>query len=210
VATNSSSQLKPLKMRKIHLAAIAFFICCLLLVNVSSAQDLAYHKASPKSSAYMLLTHDDYTEKNAPKTIVDKNYKLQKSFNKFFENAGNVNWYNVKRNYLAEFNNNGRRTRALFAKNGYIFYAISYGNEKDLSNDDYRSIKSMYFDFNVINVVEVYSKAVDYTTWLVLLQNKQNTVIARIIDGGVDEYARFNNIPKIKKQRKGHVLIPKS
>jgi hypothetical protein len=197
-------------MRKLFLTAAGCLASSLLLVNVASAQDLAYLKVTPKASAYTLLTSDNYTENNAPKTTIDANMKLQKSFNKSFKAAENVNWYNVKKDYLAEFNNNGRKTRALFGKNGYVFYSIAYGNKESLPEDDYRSIRSMYYDYDIVNVIEVYSAAVDYATWLVLLKNDKNTVIARIIDGGVDEYARFNHENKMKKQRRGHVVIPKT
>lgn len=195
-------------MRQLFVAASGLLLSTFFFT--AAAQDMAYLKTTPKASAYTLLVDDNFKGTSEPKTIIDANLKLQKSFNRYFTNAANINWYNVKKDYLAEFDNNGRRTRALFGKNGYIHYAITYGNESSLPKDVRRSIRSMYYDFTILSVVEVYTKVMDNTTWLVQLKDEKNMVIARVIDGAVDEYARFDNEPKVKKQRKGRIVIPKS
>ena len=197
-------------MRQFFVAASGLLLSTFFLAATTSAQDMAYLKTTPKASAYTLITDNNFADHSTPKTTIDANLKLQKSFNRYFKNAENVNWYNLKKDFLVEFENNGRKTRALFGKNGYRHYAITYGAENSLPKDVRRSVKSMYYDFNILNVVEVETPLVDNTVWLVLLKDDKNTVIARVIDGGVDEYARFINEPKIKKQRKGRIIIPKS
>lgn len=197
-------------MRQFFVAASGLLISSFFLASTTSAQDMAYVKTTPKPGAHTLLAESYVHENSIPKTTIDANLKLQKSFNYYFKNAANVNWYNVKKDFLVQFENNGRKTRALFGKNGYIYYAITHGNESSLPKDIRRSVKSMYYDFNILNVWEIKSGAVDHITWLVQLKDDKNMVMARVIDGGVDEYARYDNEPRVKTQRKGRIIIPKS
>ena len=109
------------------------------------------------------------------------------------------------------FNYHDRKTTALFTKNGYNIYAFAYSTEKDLPRDSRRMLKSMYVDFDILNAIEIHAPEVKTPIWLVNLQSEDNIVIARIAEGGVDEFARYDTKPKAtKKQRKGHVIIPKS
>lgn len=192
-------------MRKLLIAAAGL----LFFSAFTFAQDYAHHNAFPKATLMSFMEGESAPENNSAKVSVDANAKLMKSFNKHFKNANNVNWYMVKKDYLAVFDYNGRKTRALFGKNGYNVYSIAYGAEKDLPKDYRKNLKSMYVDYDILNAVEVHSGAVNHTTWLTTLKDPDNIVIARIIDGGVDEFARYVTEPKQKKQRKGRIIIPK-
>jgi hypothetical protein len=205
IATLFTSSLKLTTMRKLIFAAIG----TLFISAFTFAQDYAYHNPFPKATIMSFMAGENSPELNATTVSIDANTKLQKSFNKHFKNASNVNWYMVKKDYLAVFDYNGRKTRALFGKNGYNVYSIAYGAEKDLPKDYRKSIKSMYVDADILNAIEVHSGAVRHTTWLTTVKDEEKIVIARIIDGGVDEFARFETSPKQKKQRKGRIIIPK-
>ena len=197
-------------MRKLLMAAAGLLFTSLFLTNVSFSQDYAYHNPFPKDAMVDFMSSDVASDKGLTTVSIDANFKLQKAFNKQFKNAGKVDWYNLKKNYLAVFDYEGRKTRALFTKNGYNIYSIAYGAEKDLPKDYRKSLRNNYEDFEVVNAVEIHSSSVEHTTWLALLQNERNIVIARIIDGGMDEFARFDTSPKEpKKQRKGRVIIHK-
>ena len=179
--------------------------------NFSFAQDYAYHKPLQKGTLIAFMAGDKNHESNLNTVSISANAKLQQKFNQRFKNAGQVDWYNLKKDYLAVFDYQGRKTRALFTKNGYNIYVIAYGAEKDLPKDYRHSLKSNYVDYDILNAIELHSAAVDYTTWLALLRNDDKIVIARIVDGSIDEFARYSTKPTaVKKQRKGRIIIPKS
>jgi len=196
-------------MKKLFLAATGLLLTAVF--SLSFAQDYAYHNPFPKNNLVPFMVNEDGAEKTMNTVSIDANYKLQKSFNRLFKNAGNVNWYNVKKDYLAVFDYEGRKMRALFTKNGFSIYTIAYGAEKDLPKWYRKDLKYSYDDFDILNAVEIQSSAVEHTTWLALLKDEDHIVIARIINGDIDEYARYNTKPKEpKKQRKGRIIIPKT
>lgn len=197
-------------MRKILTAVSGLLLTSLFFSNVSFSQDYAYHNPFPKATMEQFMSNVVAAEKGLATVSIDANFKLQRAFDRQFKNAGKVDWYNLRKNYLAVFDYEGRKVRALFTKNGFNIYSIAYGVEKDLPKEYKKTLHNLYEDFEVANAVEIHSSMVDHTTWLALLKSEKNIVIARIIDGDVDEYARFDTKPKMKKQRKGHVIIPRS
>lgn len=198
-------------MRKFLIAASSLMLTTVFFANISFCQDYAYHNPFTKTTMASFMTSDNAVEKELATASVDANAKLQKRFNQRFKNPGHVDWYTVKNAYLAVFDNEGRKTRALFTKNGYNIYAIAYGAEKDLPKNYRRALKSLYVDYDILNAVEIQSASVSHTTWLATLKDDNNIVITRIIDGNVDEFARYNTKPKeVKKQRKGRIIIPKT
>ena len=101
--------------------------------------------------------------------------------------------------YLAEFNMDGRSTRAMFYKNGDIFYTISEGSEKDLPAEVRRQIKSNYVDYIITKVSEINSD--NHSAWVVNLHDDNHLIIARVIDGALDELAHYktqSDTPKNK------------
>lgn len=197
-------------MRKLF-AATGLLLFSVFIAPVSFAQDYAYHNPFSKVTMETFMANENVSEKGLNTISVDANLKLKKSFNRQFKNASQVAWYNMKKNYLAVFDYEGRKTRALFTKNGNTIYSIAYGDEKDLPKEYRHMIKGMYVDFEILNAIEIHSSVVKHATWLTLLQSEDNIVIARISDNGLDEFARYVTKPKEgKKQRKGRVIIHKT
>src|SRR5688500_7239018 len=114
-------------MRNFFLRAAGFVLTSLTVATVSFSQDYAYHNPFPKTILVSFMANETAAEKTLNTISVDANLKLLKSFNKQFKNASQVEWYHAKKDYLAVFDYEGRRTRALFTKNGYTIYAITYG-----------------------------------------------------------------------------------
>ncbi len=196
-------------MRKQMISATGLLLTFLFFSATSFGQYYAHHNTFLKATLVDFMSMESKSEKDMATVSIDANFKLQKAFNRQFKNASNVNWYNLKKQYLAVFDNEGKKTRALFTKNGYNIYAIAYGGEKDLPKDYRKSLKSNYVDFEILNVAEVRASIVKHSTWLATLKDENNLVVARIIDGGLDEFARYDTKPKMtKKQRRGRIIIP--
>jgi hypothetical protein len=198
-------------MRKFFTAAAGVLLTSLFFTSPSFSQDLAYHHPLPKSAMAGFLVHESGVEKTMKVVSVDANLKLQKSFNRQFKDAGQVTWYSLGKKYLAQFNYHDRKTTALFTKNGYNIYSFAQSGEKDLPKNYRRMIKSMYVDFDILNAIEINTAELKHPVWLVNIQSEDNIVIARITDGGLDEYARYDTkLKEVKKQRKGRVIIHKN
>jgi hypothetical protein len=61
--------------------------------------------------------------------------KTIRTFNDYFKGASDLQWYRGEKNkFLAIFTSkDGRISRALIDKTGYLYYGINYGNEESLS-----------------------------------------------------------------------------
>lgn len=144
-----------------------------------------------------------------PVAAVNIGEKIMRSFDKSFGhmNDNDVAWSQItKKTYLAQFDLNGRKTRAYFHNNGFMEYAVSYGVEKNLPKDVRRLVRSNYVDYNIGTSCEV--TVSDKKAWVVNLEDENNLVIARIMDGAIDELAQYQTKFPVKR-RTGKVVIPK-
>ncbi|HVG40103.1 MAG TPA: hypothetical protein VM888_00730 [Chitinophagaceae bacterium] len=193
-------------MRKLLSIAIGTLLTFVVFVNYTFAQDVAYNKipADLKINPNLTLSNNDFSASES--VTIDEKSKLQKSFNSYYKKASDVTWYRSNKNYQANFNNDGRKCRAMFDKQGIMYYAITCGSEKDLPKETRKMIKSTYVDFEIGDILEVSSQ--DKTALLVYLKDDQDIVIARVVDDGLDEYARYSTQFKSKPQRKGRNAVP--
>lgn len=131
--------------------------------------------------------------------------KAIRSLNQTFKNAGTANWSSVKGSYLAEFDLSGRRSRALFSRNGYMIYGITYGGEQDLPKEERHVLKSNYVDYDITSVAEVQANGKRY--WICTLQDANNIVVTRSDEGVLEELQHLAK--KLEPRgRKGKVIIP--
>jgi len=197
-------------MKKQLLAPFLGLLCAATITSTSFAQTTA-SASVPASDKNFNFDYSLALNNNTPSAarVLSPNEvttKATRSFDKSFKEATNAKWYAIdKKTYLATFTHkDGRESRALFAKNGYIYYAISFGNEQSLPKEERRNIKSNYVDYNIGRVSEV--SALGQKVWVVNLQDADNLVIARSADGALDELEHYQTHAKTTK--KGRVIIP--
>jgi hypothetical protein len=131
--------------------------------------------------------------------------KAIRALERSFKDATNLVWYGMnKRRYLATFTHkDGRASMALFAKNGYMYYGISYGDEKSLRKDYRRFIKSQYVDYTFDKVFEIIFE--DQKVWVINLHDDDYVVVLRLTeDGNFEEVEKYKRHAPIKKQRKNN------
>ncbi|OLY93210.1 hypothetical protein SAMN05444008_12241 [Cnuella takakiae] len=132
--------------------------------------------------------------------------KAVRSLNYTYKNASTANWSALKGAYLAEFDLAGRKSKALFARNGYMIYGICYGSEKDLPKEERQVLKSNYVDYEITSVAEVQAENKIY--WICTLQDKDNIVVTRSQNGELEELEHM--VKRMEpKGKKGKVIIPK-
>ena len=197
---------------KKQITRLSTLVCAATLTTGSFAQTTAMMPGpvfDAKNNLEYAFTADDNTPpatSAVPYSAVSP--KARQSFDKSFKDAANAQWYALdKRTYLATFTSkDGRDSRAAFSKNGYMYYAISNGDEKSLPKEERHVIKSNYIDYNISRVAEV--NADGQKIWVVNLEDDDNVVVARTEKGSLDELARFKTHMPEKKHRKGKVIIP--
>lgn len=115
--------------------------------------------------------------------------ELGKAFRKSFPGAQDLKWYKLDQDYLAKFIKNDMDHNALFKKNGYLKYDISYGHEKDLPEETRKMIQSAYADYNITGAINV--KSAGREIWVVHLEGLKNYVTVRVEEQEMEEVQRF-------------------
>jgi hypothetical protein len=120
-------------------------------------------------------------------TVVTK--EVDKSFKNGFPAAQNLRWYKLDKDYLAKFIENDMKHQALFAKNGFLKYVISYGYQNHLPEDVLNKIKDAYDGYNITSVANV--KSEDRNIWVANLENEDHLVIVRFEDEEMEEVGKY-------------------
>ena len=116
--------------------------------------------------------------------------QVEKAFQKAFPDAVWVRWFKLNQNYLTKFIKEDMDHNALFSKNGYLKYDISYGFESNLPSQFRDEAKSTYPDFKIIRVANV--KEAQRDIWVINLESLNHYVIARVENGEMEEVERLD------------------
>lgn len=117
------------------------------------------------------------------------NETLSKAFKKSFPGAQNLHWYKHDVHYLAQFMKDEMDHNALFRKNGYLVYDISFGYEKHLPADVLKMVQSAYDNFKIIRTFNVKTGGRDI--WIVNLEGMTNYVVVRVEEEEMLEVERY-------------------
>lgn len=115
---------------------------------------------------------------------------LSKAFKKAFPGAEELRWYKHNKDYLAKFIKEDVNHNALFKKNGFLKYDISFGYENNLPGEVLKMVRDSYQDFNITRAVNVKSAGRDI--WVVNLEGMRNYVIVRVEDQELEEVRRMD------------------
>jgi hypothetical protein len=120
----------------------------------------------------------------------DKVYtNVQSEFYKLFNNAENVRWNIINRNYGVTFGINDLRYRVLLNPKGKLIYKITYGKEKQLPKEIRKMVKGRYVEF-IITAVSLVEEA-DRKIWVINLEDDSEYVIARVENNEIGENMRY-------------------
>lgn len=121
-------------------------------------------------------------------TVVTK--EVDNAFIKGFPGAQNLRWYMFNKDYLAKFIQNDMKHQALFAKNGYLKYDVSYGNENHLPADVRNKIMGAYEDYKITHVANV--KEAGRNIWVTNLESLTHLVLVRVEDDEMEEVGKYD------------------
>jgi hypothetical protein len=164
------------------------FLLSVLIFSYAFSQ-----QSEDKTLAYTVLANGtdgtNSSNNSRPIETVNINAKVLNAFNKSFEPVSNLNWSKVGKNFLAVFTADGKTKRAMFTKKGGLVYSISYGNEKDLSPENRKLVKSTYFDYSITSAIEV--KEDNRIVWIVRLEDADKMIIVRLENGEMEEMKHY-------------------
>lgn len=163
-------------MKKQLLIKLSGWLTPMLILSSSFAQELTYHRLSPATVS-------------ATSPIITVNDKVSKAFGEYFKNVKDLEWNELNKKYLVEFNQDDQQNRALFTKNGDLIYHIRYGKEKHLPSGVRTTIKREYYDHNIIRVLQVNQEK--RKIWVVLLENSNNYIYVRVENMELEETQRI-------------------
>ena len=115
--------------------------------------------------------------------------KVSDAFKKAFPDAENLSWYNYDREYLAKFFEKDMDHNALFKRNGYMKYDISYGYEKHVPEETKKLVTDTYDNYNIIRTINI--KAEGRNIWIVKMEGIKKYVTVRIENNEIDEVESF-------------------
>lgn len=120
---------------------------------------------------------------------VNVTQEVDKAFKKAFPNAQDVKWYMLQKDFLAKFMESDVKHNALFKKNGYMKYDISFGKEENLPERIKKMIQDAYEEFKITNATNVKSAGRDI--WVANLEGIKSYVIVRVEEEELEEVKRY-------------------
>ena len=179
-------------MKHSSLRMIAVIIPAIAAFNVTIAQ--GEKNLSDLSSSNL----KDYTlTKKMRNTLVedpgtptpDISVRAVKKFDKQYKNVENERWFKIENGSVAEFEKDGITTKVFYTPKGSWHATLRYYQEDKLPKDIRHMVKSVYYDFNIIIVIEVFAS--NKMAYLVKIESKDMIKTIRVLDGEMDEYESF-------------------
>ena len=120
------------------------------------------------------------------------NKKAVKNFNRDYHEAS-ANWYALRQGYMASFNKEGKIDKVFYDNKGRWMHTLEYYSEKQLPKTIRATVKSVYYDYPITGVLQVYTE--NNTAYFVYMQDELTSITVRIVDGEMEEISRLINRP---------------
>jgi len=118
--------------------------------------------------------------------------KVWKSFQNYYSNAQNTEWYQLNKKFLVKYMTEDKKNQAVFGKRGRLVYNISYGYENSLPEEIRKQVKSNYYDYNITAAIKVTQQK--RTIWVVNVEDAKKMIQVKLEDGEMEEIENYNKI----------------
>ena len=119
-----------------------------------------------------------------------------KDFANTHKNVRGESWIKIKDGFSVRFNSDDTRTTIFYDKKGYRTGQIKIYGEEKMLHEVRHTVKSKYYDYNIVYTQEVEVAGSEGTpTYVICLEDKTNIKMIRICDGEMDvwkEYTKSN------------------
>jgi hypothetical protein len=156
---------------------VSLALCAFLAVNSVNAQQQIIKK---DTLATVFIT-----------STANVNQSVTNAFNKTFKTATEPRWFVYDKNCMVKFIMNEQKNSALYDKQGYLIYHISYIDESYLPDETKEQIISNYPKSKVLNVFCVNQN--NRSIFVINLEYGKNIVFTRFEDDKLVEVDRYTN-----------------
>ncbi len=106
-------------------------------------------------------------------------------------NAMDPTWYKLDKNYMVKFMTQDQKNAALYDKNGYQIYHVTYGGADNLPSDVIAMVYKKYKDCKINSAFHVNQE--QRSIWIVNLEYDGNLILARV------ENDQLREVEKLRK-----------
>ena len=106
-------------------------------------------------------------------------------------NAMDPIWYKLDKKYMVKFMTQDQKNSALYDKNGYQIYHVTYGTADNVPNDIIGLVYKSYKDCKINSAIHVNQE--QRSIWIVNLEHEGNLILARI------ENDQLREVEKLRK-----------
>ena len=117
--------------------------------------------------------------------------QVHNAFLNRFQNAENLRWFQVNKNFLVKFIMDDQEHHASFHKNGNMIYHIAYGAEKNLPESIVMELESQYDNYKIGRVFNIERNG--RNVWIVNLESSKYFVVTGIENNMMNEITRYKN-----------------
>jgi hypothetical protein len=159
--------LKSKTMKKILKTFIAAAVTAVVLTHGAKAQLAVEGSLANDVSGSSISVIDEGKDKNALSGI---HHRAVKDFQKSFKNITNEQWSKLSDGYVASFTADSMQTRVAYNRKGGWEYTMYYYSEKKLPRDVRSMVKSVYYDYTILRVVEIHLD--DQPLYIIYIQDE--------------------------------------
>jgi hypothetical protein len=170
--------------------SLVIFILSNAFAQKSENKNESDYKFSNNEAGETHLSPGSYSMSSPGSSNISE--KVLKHFNKKYNNATQVKWYQFDDSFLATFSTGGTLTRSLFDKKGRMIYSINYFSEKQLPADVKKMITNRYESYKITGAAKVLQD--NRKIWVIKLADEFNYVTARLEDGEIEETEIFRKL----------------
>jgi hypothetical protein len=179
-------------------------LIALLVVSVASLAGISKAKAQIVSKGSSLEYGNNTIEINKTTPYVNNTTKQTeiispralKNFADTYRNVSGESWMKIKGGFSVRFTSDDVRTTIFYDSKGHWVSSIKYYNEEKMRHEVRHTVKSTYYDYNIIYAQEVETTgSKGMPTYIICLEDKTNIKMVRICDGEMSvwkEYTKAN------------------
>jgi hypothetical protein len=114
----------------------------------------------------------------------EMNPRVLRNFEKSFKNATEVKWTVRNDGFRVHFYQDGIQHRAFYNKRGQWEATLRYCGEASLPSDVRHLVRSNYYDFRIVTVIEVTKD--QKTAYIINLEDQTSLKIIKVVDGEIE------------------------
>jgi hypothetical protein len=177
-------------MKRTLVSIITTGIMTFLMYSNANAQ-IAMNKSVKTDDRLRTEKYNLLDTKTSSGTTI--NFRTLKDFKKRFASVNNATWDITSDGYFAEFSADSIKTIAAYGKKGKWFYTIQRYNEKKLPADIRARVKSVYYDYSILNINEVHVPDYEDAIYILDLKFDQHFKTVRVSGEEMEVIADFHS-----------------